>query len=377
MMNDRERYLETLLFGSPDRIPFSPGGPRESTLRAWRAQGLPEDVSWYARVRELIGLEPPSSKPRPGVWLRHTMIPEFEEKVIEEREDSLIVQDWKGNICEISRDFDVSYLRYAKDFVTRRWIRCPVESRADWEAMKRRYDPEDPARLPADLEQLAPTLAERDYPIGVALHGPFWQMREWLGFEGLCILFKDDPDLVRDMVSFWTAYCSRLLERLLAVVPVDYVHVSEDMAYKVKPMVGPDMAREYLSPCWSQWSDILRSYDVPIYDMDSDGFVGDLIPVWIEAGFNVCDPMEVAAGNDLSVFRSEFGQKIAFIGGVDKRAMAAGGAILEAEMARLEPVVRSGGYIPGCDHGIPSDVSWSNMLAYSDILARMTGWKDA
>ncbi len=102
MMNDRERYLETLLFGSPDRIPFSPGGPRESTLRAWRAQGLPEDVSWYARVRELIGLEPPSSKPRPGVWLRHTMIPEFEEKVIEEREDSLIVQDWKGNICAAS-----------------------------------------------------------------------------------------------------------------------------------------------------------------------------------------------------------------------------------------------------------------------------------
>ena len=25
-MNHRERYLETLLFGKPDRIPFLPGG---------------------------------------------------------------------------------------------------------------------------------------------------------------------------------------------------------------------------------------------------------------------------------------------------------------------------------------------------------------
>jgi len=61
------------------------------------------------------------------------MIPEFEEKVIERRERTLIVQDWKGNICEISDEFDVTYLRMAKDFVTRRWHRFPVRTRDDWE----------------------------------------------------------------------------------------------------------------------------------------------------------------------------------------------------------------------------------------------------
>jgi len=62
-------------------------------------------------------------------------------------------------------------------------------------------------------------------------------------------------------------------------------------------------------------------------------------------------------------------------GGVDKRAMAKGGQVIRDEMARLEPVIKSGGYIPGCDHGIPSDVGWHQMLEYCDILARMTGWK--
>ncbi len=44
-MTQRERYLQTLLFGSPDRVPLDPGGGRLSTWRAWLAQGLPETVA--------------------------------------------------------------------------------------------------------------------------------------------------------------------------------------------------------------------------------------------------------------------------------------------------------------------------------------------
>jgi hypothetical protein len=41
------------------------------------------------------------------------------------------VRDWKGNVCEIGKEFTIEYLRNAIDFVTRRWIKCPVETRAD------------------------------------------------------------------------------------------------------------------------------------------------------------------------------------------------------------------------------------------------------
>ena len=108
--------------------------------------------------------------------------------------------------------------------------------------------------------------------------------------------------------------------------------------------------------------------------MDSDGFVGQLIPLWIDVGINVCDPMEVAAHNDIVAMREQFGKKMAFRGGVDKRKMAAGGRELEEELLRIKPVVDSGGYIPSCDHGIPSDVSWPNYLQYMKGLARLTGW---
>lgn len=373
-MIDRQRYLETILFGKPDRVPFSPGGPRESTLKNWHEQGLPEGVDWHAYMREQIGIEP-ASPGGTGVWIKHTMMPQFEEKVIEEREDSIVVQDWKGNICEISKRFDVTYLRSGRDFVTRKWIKCPVENWADWELMKTRYNADDPSRVPANIEELGKQIADRTWTVGVGIHGPFWQLREWLGFENLCMMFLDDPALVRDMISFWTDYVSRLLLKVLPYVNVDYVHISEDMAYKHKAMISPEMTREFLGPCYRQWNDIIRAHRCPVFDVDSDGFIGELIPVWIEFGVNACDPIEVAAGNDINELRSNFGKQIAFSGGVDKRAMAKGGQAIRDEIERIEPVIRDGGYIPSCDHGIPPDVGWNEFIDYCDLLARVTGWK--
>lgn len=374
-MTDRERFLETLLFGKPDRIPFQSGGPRESTLAHWHATGLPEGVNWLAYLHEQIGIEPPPSGPRPGVGVRHTMIPEFEEKVIEEREDSLVVQDWKGNICEISNKFDVTYLRSAKDFCTRSWIKCPVENWDDWESMKTRYNPDEPGRVPDNIEELGRQLADREHVIGLHFSGPFWQLREWLGFEGLCMMFLDDPELVRDMVKFWADYVCALLMKVVPHVDLDFFWIGEDMAYKIKSMISPAMVREFMLPCYQQFGEIVRDYKIPIYDCDSDGYVGELIPIWMEAGINCTDPLEVAAGNDINEFRRLHGKRIAYKGGVDKRAMAKGGQVIRDEMARIEPVVRSGGYIPSCDHGVPPDVGWPEFVEYCDILARMTGWK--
>ena len=65
---------------------------------------------------------------------------------------------------------------------------------------------------------------------------------------------------------------------------------------------------------------------------------------------------------------------MAYRGGVDKRAMARGGQTIRDELARLEPVVHDGGYIPSCDHGVPSDVSWPNFVDYARRLAQLTGW---
>jgi len=381
-MTPRQRLVSTLTFGTPDRVPFVPGFGRKSTREAWYRQGLPAHVTDIdAHVRDLVGVphDPPAERTSLDPDFR--MVPWFEEKVIERRpppspsaRGTLVVQDWKGNVCEISDEFDTTYLRDAIDFVTRSWIRCPVESRADWTAMMRRYDPADPRRLPADFVTRAEKLRDRPYVTGFNISGPFWQLREWLGFENLCMLLLDDPAFVQEMITFWQDFVSAMFRRILPHYQPDFITVNEDMAYKEKPMIGPEMARRFLMPCWTAWAEQVRGAGVPIFEVDSDGHVGLLLPLFIEAGFNCNTPLEVAAGNDLPAYRRRHGTRMAYRGGVDKRAMAAGGTAIERELARLQPAIDAGGFIPSCDHGIPSDVSWPNFVRYSRLLAKATGW---
>ena len=152
-MDQRERFLEALLFGQPDRVPLSPGAPRESTLAAWHRQGLPPGVEYRSALLEILGLEDEAAGPQPDLDVSFQMIPTFEERVLAHRDGHYIVQDWMGAVTEISDRYDYTYIRSAKDFVTRKWHRFPVESRADWEEkLKWRYDPRAPGRYPADFE---------------------------------------------------------------------------------------------------------------------------------------------------------------------------------------------------------------------------------
>ena len=374
-MNERERYLETILFGKPDKVPFSPGGPRESTRAMWHKQGLPEGKNFFEALLEILEIHPePGKSPRVGLPLSFQMMPKFEEKVLEHKDGHYIVLDWMGAITEISDQFDYTYIRSAKDFVTRKWHKFPVESREDWEEMKKRFDPETPERRPADLAEKAEQLRDRDYVASIHFNGPFWQLREWCGMEGLCILMADDPDFAQEMCEYWTDFVSRTMAPILEHVVLDKVGISEDMAYKSHSMISPAMVRRFLLPAYERWVSEIKASGCPVIDMDSDGMIDELIPIWIEADINCCDPIEVAAGNDIVEFRKRFGKQMAYVGGIDKRAIAKGGAVMEAEVRRVEPVLRDGGYIPGCDHGVPPDISWPDFIEYSRLLAKVTGW---
>ncbi len=374
-MTSRERFVETLTFGKPDKIPLMPGGPRESTLKRWREEGLPEGKNYYSALLEILGIEKEKEEERIDLGVSFKMIPQFEEKIIEHRDGHYIVQDWMGAIVEISDQYDYTYLREAKDFVTRKWYKFPVEDYSDWEEMKKRYDLNSPGRFPEDFEDRCRRVQDRSYVLSLSFDGPFWQLREWCGLENLCIFMIERPDFVKEMIDFWAGFVLEVLERIISRVQLDYVLISEDMAYKEHSMISPGMVREFLFPAYNKWTPELKKSGCPIISMDSDGYIGELIPLWIEAGFNCCTPVEVAAGNDIVEFRRRFGKSMAYIGGIDKRAIAKGGKEMEREVLRVvPPLLKDGGYIPSCDHGVPPDISWQNFIDYTRLLAKLTGW---
>jgi hypothetical protein len=109
--------------------------------------------------------------------------------------------------------------------------------------------------------------------------------------------------------------------------------------------------------------------------MGLDGYVAELMPIGIEVGVNCTFPVEVAAGNDVVAYRRQYGKKMAYEGSIGKRALAAGGEIMQTEVLQVVlPLLEDGGFIPGCDHGVPPDISWPDYVACSRLLARLTGW---
>ncbi len=376
-MTNRERYINALTFRSVDKIPLTPGGGRISTRRRFEAEGMPPGANPVEYALEQNGIIIPKPlKPCPGVKVNFRMIPWFEEKVLEHKDAHYIVQDWMGNITEISDEYDYTYIRSAIDFVTRRWLDAPVHGEEDWEKMKERYNSATPERISLLSAEELKSFIERDEPYSISVSGPFWQLREWMGFEELCIAFIDRPEFVRSLINFWGDYTYDVFKRAFeaGIVP-DRVAISEDMAYKAHAMISPEMTREFLLPVYLKWMSLFKKYNIPIIDMDSDGYIGELIPIWIEAGINVCDPIEVAAYNDIVAYRERFGKQIAYSGGIDKRAIAKGGRVIEEELKRvLPPLLRDGGFIPSCDHAVPADVPLENYLYYVKLLAKYTGW---
>ena len=56
---------------------------------------------------------------------------------------------------------------------------------------------------------------------------------------------------------------------------------------------------------------------------------------------------------------------------MDKRALAQGPAAIDAELARVRPLVEEGGYVAGVDHGLPPDVSFAHYCYYMERLQHL------
>jgi uroporphyrinogen decarboxylase len=158
-------------------------------------------------------------------------------------------------------------------------------------------------------------------------------------------------------------------------VEVDYVIMSEDMAYKKGPMIGPETAKKFMESPYRRLVKFFQGHGVKIIGVDSDGNVEPLIPFWLSVGINCVTPCEVAAGIDVA----ELGRKypsLVMIGGLDKRELAKDKEAVRREVMRKVPqLVERRGYFPGVDHAVPPDVPRENYVYFVSLLKKTCGWE--
>ena len=71
--------------------------------------------------------------------------------------------------------------------------------------------------------------------------------------------------------------------------------------------------------------------------------------------------------------RSSDRKNLVMMKGIDKRALIEGKDAIDRELeSKLPYLCREGGYIPGCDHLVPPDVSLENYLYFLDRMKEIT-----
>ena len=356
-MNDRERFLATMNYQERDRCPWGEMGFWPETLSVWHDQGWPEDVHLHAyfgfdRLREQVDVS-------------LGLMPGFKAETLEETDEYRIVRRGSGVVC---KEFKGEH-----SFRMPQWLDFPMRSRDEWEnEIKPRLNPHSPARYPLYWEEKTRIWAQRDYPLTLRMGSIFGWLRNWMGLEAICHALYDDPEWIQEMMDYLAGFCAATARRALEDVDLDYILLWEDMAYKAGPLISPQMFRRFMLEPYRRLTGFIRDHGIDLIFVDSDGDAEILMPLWLEGGVNGFYPIERAAGMDPIHLRQRFGRELRLMGGIDKRAMKAGPAAIETELANVAPLVEEGGYIPWCDHHVPPDVPLENYAYYVRRMKEMT-----
>ena len=350
-MTQRERFLACMSFRPVDRVPLMEMGVWDETLERWHHEGLPKWVTTIRHLEDRLGLDRSFNLD----WLPIDcgIFPGFEPQVLEDNAEDQVVRDEHG----------VTYRERKRHRTIPQYLRFPVETEADYERLLPRLDPADPARYAADFDEDLRCRRGRGELVGLSFRSFFGFPRGLMGLENLCLAFHDQPGLVRRIIGDRVRFAKRLLERVLATGELDFVQVWEDMACKTGSLVSPAMVREFILPAWAELAAHLRAAGVPLVMVDCDGRVEELLPLFLEAGMDGTHPCEIAAGSDPVALRRRHSRCL-LMGGMDKRVIASGRHGVDAELARVLPLVREGGFVPMLDHYVPPDVSFETYRYY-------------
>jgi len=360
-MNSRERILAALNFEEADRIPIH-DSPWAATIVRWQEEGLPMDISPAEYFDyEIVGFGADTS-------------PRFPVEVLEENEEYIVETTPMGGVVRQHRDYST----------TPQIIDYPCKSRADWERIKERLAP-GRDRVDWEGKWIAGTPGYRredsvlhrgrsEWRAGLAGYrrareaGKFIyygaavgydKMQSYVATERLLIAIATEPDWVRDMYETDATLVIEMCEIMRqGGFEFDGAFLFCDLGYRGGLLFSPHHFEEQLHPVLQRLFDYFNGNGMPVL-LHSCGDVRKLIPYFIKEGVRCLQPLEVKAGMDLVKLKEEWGDRLAFMGGIDVRAMAAEDpAVIEEEIRTKIPVAkRGGGYIYHSDHSVPDDVS--------------------
>jgi hypothetical protein len=320
-INQRQRFLGTLLGDGTDRFPFFDLEPDEDTLRRWYQEGFPRRRS----VSKHFNLETHHSV---GLMLRSH-----------------------------------PFYQKAPDLIH------------DPSSFKRHYNPDQRSRYARGFVKRSGDLHQEGRVLYVdASGGGFLQMLgvgDWDSLVSACFALIKRPQMVEDLVKRTTDFYCVCLERVLSKVSVDYASFYEPIASNIGSVISPAMFERFAIPGYKKVIDLLENYHIPLRILcTTGGALTSLLPSLIDAGINGLWISNIRSTRmEYPKLRHQFGSKVALIGGIDSTALARDEAAVRKAVEETVPdLLESGHYLPCLDDRPRSNIPFAHYRLYRHIL---------
>ncbi len=234
-------------------------------------------------------------------------------------------------------------------------------------------DPRDPARLVGLREETLDLFNHTPYALAAyrpTLSGIFELAHSLRGMEKLLMDLALDPAFVDALFTKLALLLGEFYKAYLEVVGpyVQIVEAADDIGTQAGPMFAPRLYRQLLRDKHAYLAKIVKGKAPQAkFLLHSCGSVMAFIPDFIEAGFDILNPVQpLAKDMQPAKLKAEFGQAISFLGGVDVQQTMRGpveGVRAEVRQ-RIEELGPGGGFILAPSHNFGDDIPLENILAF-------------
>jgi uroporphyrinogen decarboxylase len=179
------------------------------------------------------------------------------------------------------------------------------------------------------------------------------------------------PDLARLQLERAARFALHVSEEACRRFPLDWLWTGDDVAGQLSMMLSPDMWRDLVAPHLKQILAKGKSHGLWVA-YHSCGAIGPIIPDLVDMGLDVLNPVQsTCPGMDPCELKRQFGDRLAFMGGVDTQELLPHGG--EAEVRReTERLLQNmtdggGGYILAASHTVPPETPVDSIFAMYDV----------
>ena len=358
-MSPLERFNAIMDFKEYDRMIDTEFGYWDDTLKRWHNEGLPKYVDNNEKADLYFGFD---------VWRKSipantTLEPKFEKVILEDDGHKQIIIDPDGIKCEIFSNGADTIPHY---------IDFPVKDAETYKPIKEKLQIQLDKRIKVNLAEIGKKVKNRNYVLQAAGGSTAGMIRNWMGFEGICINIFDQPELLEEILEDLRIMLTALAKEVTKHMQVDLVAWWEDIAFKNGPIVTPDFFIDKCGPVIKDVMNVYRENGTKYGYVDCDGDFKLLLPGWKNNGVNIMFPLEVAAGiHPEELRKNNPGQRM--MGGFDKMALLYGKNAIKKELYKVKFLADQGGFIPHVDHRVQADVSYENYLYYLDVKRNLFG----